>query len=793
MISKILARHLKRAFGANDPEAVSGQLQALAGAGRCDELVAAFTKLIAGVDGSFQQLERDLELRARSLELSSAELSAANDRLREDADRQNRALKSLRETVHHLVPEECPANEADTIDTLALAIGRLVEARERAQAQLRLSEERLSLALGAAQDGIWDWYPASDEVFLSERCLAMLGYGSEGAPGTFAEMSKLLHPEDLPGARLMLGEHLAGRSPVLQMEFRMRGNDGSWRWIMLRGKVVGRDDSGWATRVTGTQRDITERKENELELVRARDAAESSNRAKSAFLANMSHEFRTPMNGIIGMTDLALTTELDAEQRQLLEVVRSSADGLLGLLNNILDFANIEAGTLRTDRAEFEPAALALEVLRQHADAAEAKGLELILDVAAAVPPVLVGDPNRIRQILHSLVDNAVKFTPAGEIALTLELTDGGDADVELSCTVRDTGIGIAPELQAGIFEAFSQADVSATRRYGGTGLGLAISRRLAVLLGGAITVHSAPGTGSSFCLRLPCSRADLALGLPPALPPGDGRTVLLWVPNVRLRGSLATPLRASGARVVEADTVATLAEGLAGQEVDCAVLDLPALAGEAGATIECLLSAGVAPGQMVALTRRVPGAGDKALLAAHGITRLLAKPVALEQLGSALDEAWQPVVAGRGGAHVTEPETDFSDLQVLLVEDDPAIQEDAMVLLDQLGARIGLAWSGPEAVDELRQGTYQVLLIDLQTPAVQGPEACRALQARHDAVQAEQRPYLIGLASTAAADAMRLACVDEILPKPVRKPQLRAALERARVSQTIANVAPAG
>ena len=765
MISKILARHLKRAFGANDPEAVSGQLQALAGAGRCDELVAAFTKLIAGVDGSFQQLERDLELRARSLELSSAELSAANDKLREDADRQNRALKSLRETVHHLVPEECPANEADTIDTLALAIGRLVEARERAQAQLRLSEERLSLALGAAQDGIWDWYPASDEVFLSERCLAMLGYGSEGAPGTFAEMSKLLHPEDLPGAR----------------------------WIMLRGKVVGRDDSGWATRVTGTQRDITERKENELELVRARDAAESSNRAKSAFLANMSHEFRTPMNGIIGMTDLALTTELDAEQRQLLEVVRSSADGLLGLLNNILDFANIEAGTLRTDRAEFEPAALALEVLRQHADAAEAKGLELILDVAAAVPPVLVGDPNRIRQILHSLVENAVKFTPAGEIALTLELTDGGDADVELSCTVRDTGIGIAPELQAGIFEAFSQADVSATRRYGGTGLGLAISRRLAVLLGGAITVHSAPGTGSCFCLRLPCSRADLALGLPPALPPGDGRTVLLWVPNVRLRGSLATPLRASGARVVEADTVATLAEGLAGQEVDCAVLDLPALAGEAGATIECLLSAGVAPGQMVALPRRVPGAGDKALLAAHGITRLLAKPVALEQLGSALDEAWQPVVAGRGGALVTEPETDFSDLQVLLVEDDPAIQEDAMVLLDQLGARIGLAWSGPEAVDELRQGTYQVLLIDLQTPAVQGPEACRALQARHDAVQAEQRPYLIGLASTAAADAMRLACVDEILPKPVRKPQLRAALERARVSQTIANVAPAG
>ena len=371
-----------------------------------------------------------------------------------------------------------------------------VEERRRSERLLRLSEERFELAVRGSQDGIWDWDLRSGQVYFSPRWKEMLGYSDDEIPSEFEAWRNLLHPDDVTGTLNQLQAYLGNYSPRYGLEVRMRHRDGGYRWIYTRGVAL-RDETGKPYRLAGSHTDVTP-------LKMAQEAAEAASRAKGEFLANMSHEIRTPMNGILGLTELLLESTVKPDQRESLRLIHSSAEALMSIINDVLDFSKIEAGKLDIDPTPFRMRELLNTLLKIFAPRCFEKGVALTEDVLPDVPDGLVGDSGRLRQILTNLVGNAVKFTESGEVNVTVERCESPTETLWLRFTVADTGIGIPAGKLSTIFEAFTQADGSTTRKYGGTGLGLTISARLVGLMGGRIRVESTIGKGSAFIAELP-------------------------------------------------------------------------------------------------------------------------------------------------------------------------------------------------------------------------------------------------------------------------------------------------
>jgi PAS domain S-box-containing protein len=607
-----------------------------------------------------------------------------------------------------------------------------------------------------------------------------------------------------------------------------RGTHEEREWTWLRKDRVSltvnlavtaiRDEDDHITGYLGVATNVTERRRAALALEHAKEAAEASNRAKSDFLANMSHEIRTPMNGILGMTQLALDTDLTTEQHEYLQMVKTSADGLLTIINDILDFSKIEAGKLALDPVAFELRDMVADTLRSLSLRASAKDLELACHVAAEVPDYLIGDPSRLRQVLVNLVGNAIKFTDKGEVVVRVErdpregetsiallLEPGGE--IALHFTVSDTGIGIPPEKLPYIFDAFEQADSSTTRKYGGTGLGLTITGRLVEMMGGRLWAESEPGRGSTFhfTLRfklqdrspsrlLPRRPLDLR-GLPVLVV--DDNTTNRRILEDLLTGWLLMPQAADSAQSALAEL-----EAAARQNTPFRLVILDAhMPNQDGFALAAEIRARPhIPEPAVLMLSSANRPGDSEKCQALSIGQRLTKPIKPSDLLGAIlrliepqapdaRPATPPVLVRQpsGGGIVTREQTVCKDgsasrssLRVLLAEDNLINQRLMFAMLERQGHRVTAVAHGAAALRAVQQETFDVVLMDMRMPEMNGLDAARAIRTW----ERDRGGHVPIIAMTAhAMKGVREDCLhagmDEYLSKPIQVPELLRALKR--------------
>jgi PAS domain S-box-containing protein len=674
--------------------------------------------------------------------------------------------------------------------------------RRRGAGELKTRESQLAEAQQIAHLGSWEHDLTTGKVAWSDELWRIFGLEPREFGLSLEEYLSMVHPDDNRLVR-SINEKTLQENTNFTYDHRITRPDGVVRVIRANGRVIV-DEDGRIVKMMGTDQDITEQKRVEEDLEQARDAALESARLKSEFLANMSHEIRTPMNGVIGMTGLLLDTQLDAEQHDYTETIRSSADSLLTVINDILDFSKIEAGMLHFELLDFDLRETVEGTVELLAERAQSKGLEIAACVESETAMALRGDAGRLRQVLTNLIGNAIKFTETGEVTVRATKESESETHVLMRFEVADTGIGISVEAQRRLFQPFTQADGSTTRKYGGTGLGLAISRQLVELMGGKIGVHSRAGAGSTFYFTVPLEKQPAGAVIkvvPQAKANLAGLRVLIVDDNATNRRILTHKVTAWGMLSRDAadgaEAIALLREAaVSGEPFELALLDMlmPGMDGlELAHTIKGDLT--ISQTQLIMLTSLTQRTDCESLHRA-GLASCLTKPVKHSQLFDSLSrvmanaseifdrpqtgtQTMKPDQSRRTEASIVPQPVVRQGARVLLAEDNLVNQKVALRQLEKLGYSADAVGNGREVLDALDTSPYDIVLMDCQMPEMDGYEATAEIRRREGT--SRHTPIIAMTAHALEGDRAKClaAGMDDYISKPVKTADLCAALER--------------